>query len=182
MKKFDDLEEEGEPPPRVKKGKKRRKKTAPSGAPDVFLPILLFVTLLLSAGFALSIPFPVVGHFVLWGAWVVGMGSGIWVLVIAYEEDPVCLVLILLVPFYSLYYLVTRWSNTWRSFLLSTVGGIFMIMAVIRMFAAGVSELKAEFKAMHQNSRQPDNRIFLGTPAGQQPWMANPADMRRPGR
>lgn len=45
-------------------------------------------------------------------AGVCGIVGGGWLLLIAYDEQPLCFVLMLFVPFYGLYYLVTRWDGS----------------------------------------------------------------------
>lgn len=40
-----------------------------------------------------------------------GLVGGIWILILAFEEDILCGLLFLFLPFYALYYVVDRWEN-----------------------------------------------------------------------
>ena len=46
---------------------------------------------------------------------------GIWLLIIAFQDSFLAFLLYLLIPFYSLYFVVTRWQRTKVPFLLSLV-------------------------------------------------------------
>jgi DNA-directed RNA polymerase subunit RPC12/RpoP len=65
---------------------------------------------------------------------LVAIGN-IVILVIAFQEDVVCGLLCLFVPFYGLYYLWSRYERTWRPFHLCVYGGVMLATAmVINMF------------------------------------------------
>jgi hypothetical protein len=55
--------------------------------------------------------------------------GGIGLVVVAFQESVACGLLYLFCPFYSLYYLITRWENTKRFFLISC-GGWLMVVAL----------------------------------------------------
>ncbi|HVV99346.1 MAG TPA: prolyl oligopeptidase family serine peptidase [Planctomycetaceae bacterium] len=48
-------------------------------------------------------------------AWVIALlVAAIWLLVIAFQEDAICGLLCIFVPFYQLYFIISRWSLTYR--------------------------------------------------------------------
>lgn len=101
-------------------GKKRRKKKAASGGPPLGLVLGLGGG---AAGFVLLLG--VIGIF--WppmlgvlsiGGMIIGMAlclvGGVACLIAAFNEDPICGVMWIFVPFYSLYYIITRFSEIGR--------------------------------------------------------------------
>ena len=62
---------------------------------------------------------------------VMGMIGGWWLVFQAFAEDVVCGLLMFLIPFYSLYYIVSRWPETRRPFLLNTAGVGLMFFAMM---------------------------------------------------
>lgn len=69
----------------------------------------------------------------------------IWFLVNSFREDAVCGLLNMFVPFYSLYYLITRWEEQWRPFTLSMIGTVAMLpgFCVIGSIVAMVGQAQA---------------------------------------
>lgn len=63
----------------------------------------------------------------------------IWVIVIAFQEDAMCGCLCLLFAPYSLYYVVTRWDETMRPFLLYLAGFLLLVGSAV---CAGAVVLK----------------------------------------
>jgi WD40 repeat protein len=59
------------------------------------------------------------------------MGGGIWAIVNAFREDVVCGILYLFLPFYPLYYLITRWSDQWRPFVTQLAGTGVLIFGLL---------------------------------------------------
>lgn len=59
--------------------------------------------------------------------------SGIWGVVVAFQEDASCGLMYLFVPFYSLYYLVTRWETAGRPFLLGLTAIIPYILVIFAL-------------------------------------------------
>src|SRR5207244_2783805 len=57
--------------------------------------------------------------------------AGFWHLIIAFQEGPMCGLLCLFVPFYSLYYLITRWDETQRPFFLNLAGAFLLIAGAV---------------------------------------------------
>ncbi len=50
--------------------------------------------------------------------------GGIWLLGIAYGESLFCVLLYIFLPVYSVYYVISRWSDTKKPFLIVILGGI----------------------------------------------------------
>ncbi len=69
--------------------------------------------------------------------------GGIRLLIGAFQEDVVCGLLYLFVPFYSLYYLVTRWEEQKSAFLMNVCGGLLVCGASIALPAAQQARNKA---------------------------------------
>jgi hypothetical protein len=61
---------------------------------------------------------------------LLGLVGGILSIVGAFKEDVVCGLLYLFVPFYSLYYLVTRWEQQKNAFLMNVCGSILVLGSV----------------------------------------------------
>ncbi len=76
------------------------------------------------------------------GLILMGIG-GIRLLIGAFQEDVVCGLLYLFVPFYSLYYLVTRWEEQKSAFLMNVCGGLLVCGASIALPAAQQARNKA---------------------------------------
>ncbi len=73
---------------------------------------------------------------------VAGYGTtlvcGIWMLVIAFQEGVVQGLLYLFVPFYAIYYLITRWEQCKKPFLYSLAGvGVAIVGVLIAGAGAG---------------------------------------------
>jgi len=58
------------------------------------------------------------------------LSSWIWIVAIAFKESVGCGLLFSLIPFYSLYYIVTRWSRVREPFLIHLVGWILFLMVI----------------------------------------------------
>jgi acetyl esterase/lipase len=122
-------DDEAERKPARKRKKKRRKKA--SGLPawlDGFAIALVGLRLvgLLTSGIALIWPAASLLPLGLGG--LVAMVGGLWFVVVAFQEDTVAGFLCLIVPFYSLYYLVTHFDDEKRPFFLQLVGTILVMM------------------------------------------------------
>ncbi len=68
----------------------------------------------------------------------VAFAAGIWFLVLAFMDDDGILpgILCLFVPFYSLYYLITRWDREWRPFVVQLMG-LLIIFGSIGLAVGG---------------------------------------------
>jgi hypothetical protein len=122
-------DDEAERIPRRKKKKKRRKTAW--GLPawlDPYLAALavLGVVGLLSVG--ISLIWPVVSILPIGLGGLLSIAGGIWFLVIAFQDDVVAGILCLVIPFYSLYYLVTHFDAVQRPFFVQVVGVILMML------------------------------------------------------
>jgi len=70
-------------------------------------------------------------------AMVIAFAAGVHGLILAFRESPACGLMMMFVPFYALYYLITRWETQRPSFILqvSMVIGIFLQFGVMIMIA-----------------------------------------------
>ena len=68
---------------------------------------------------------------------VINVGLGIWLLFVALEESWICAVMVWLVPFYVVYYVITRWEShesgnlPFKFFLIAVFGDIYLTVAYI---------------------------------------------------
>lgn len=126
------------------KPKKPRKSYSGSGGFDfgdnttLVSAIGVFVVFLLILGVGILIPAAGIAFVVLlmiigWGSLAIG---NIWMLIVAFEEDALQGLLILVVPFYGLFYLITRWDSSTRCYL--QVGGPIAI--VLALFILSVTQ------------------------------------------
>ena len=119
---------------RVGKKKKKRKKQSDDKTKTIVGGIIGGVVVLLGlVGFAVTPLGGLFGMGLMVVAGCIGFIGGLLVLVKAFEEDAICGILILLVPFYGLFYLVTRWEDT-LPFHLVLVGFGGQMMAIVYMF------------------------------------------------
>jgi hypothetical protein len=119
---------------------KKKKKRRWSSSGDVEIPwAALGITLLLVVGvvFAASYMSPGVGAvlslIVMGICALTSLACGIWLLVIAFQEDVLCGILMLIPivgPFYSLYYIITRWGECKAPFLLN-LSSVALLYATI---------------------------------------------------
>ena len=70
---------------------------------------------------------------------VVSAASGLHSLILAFREDVACGLMIMFVPFYNLYYLVTRWEEQRGPFLMQ-LSMILMIVSSLFAVAVGAGE------------------------------------------
>ena len=68
---------------------------------------------------------------------IISVCFGLHSLVLAFKEDAVCGIMYLFVPFYSLYYLITRWDEQREPFVTQLSMTLAMILAMVGMMAAG---------------------------------------------
>ena len=61
---------------------------------------------------------------------IIGAVGGFRILLNAFAEDTLCGLLYLFLPYYSMYYLVTRWAENSRPFLLSLLGTLTMMIGM----------------------------------------------------
>ena len=69
---------------------------------------------------------------------IVAAACGLHLLILAFKEDVITGVLYLLVPFYSLYYVITRWDKCRRSFLIAVAAGLFAQLGVGMLYLATI--------------------------------------------
>jgi len=74
--------------------------------------------------------------------------SAIWITIIAYQESTSCILLSIFIPFYDLYYLVTRWDKTKRPFIIGLIGFVALVGGIVPTFMQTKADLEpvvAEF-------------------------------------
>ncbi|MFH1560904.1 MAG: hypothetical protein ABID84_05830 [Chloroflexota bacterium] len=59
------------------------------------------------------------------------MAGGIWMIILAFRESVGCGLLYLFMPFYSLYYLFSRWDEMRKPFIVFVVGIVMLIVGVV---------------------------------------------------
>jgi hypothetical protein len=123
-------EEEEEERPRKKRRKKRRRSSSSGGEliPGLsnFAAMLIGIVVvwLLLAGVSLAVP-PLAFLLVMAGG-AIGFAGGIWLLIVAFQDDAMKGVLCLVVPFYALIYVIQNLDTAGRPFLLSVIGNVMM--------------------------------------------------------
>jgi hypothetical protein len=134
-------------PAPARKKKKKRKKARSESSSGFRLGVISILGIVFAGLFVLMC---LVGIFwrPMWG--VLGGGTaliggglmlvgGIGIMMAAFEEDVMCGVMYLLVPFYPLYFVITRIGEVWK-LLLAQVGGVVMLvlgMVLIQAMAIG---------------------------------------------
>ena len=87
-----------------------------------------------------------------WGLWLVlcafGLWGGFWLLGIAFEEDMVQGLLCLFIPFYQLYYVITRFGECYRA-LAVQLAGILVIPFLVVAAAQLARNAPAQWAAAH---------------------------------
>ena len=63
---------------------------------------------------------------------IVAFLSGIWLLIIAFSEDILCGCLFLILPFYQIFYIITRWSKCRTPAILSIISCIGLVICAIK--------------------------------------------------
>jgi hypothetical protein len=69
---------------------------------------------------------------------IVAAASGLHLLILAFKEDVLTGVLYFFVPFYSLYYVITRWDRCRRSFLIAVAAGLFAQLGVGMLYLSTI--------------------------------------------
>jgi hypothetical protein len=90
--------------------------------------VLGVVTLVMAA---LSVVVPEMGLFMMIGGGVVLVIARIWVRTVAQQEDYTQGLMVLIVPFYELYFMITRWEDCKTPFFLMVGGTLMAIVGVI---------------------------------------------------
>lgn len=121
---------------------KKEKKKNP-GLPWWAILLLLMMVIGFAAGMML-LPadkvFLVSGAIALGLGFLIGMVCGIWILVIAFSESVACGLMSMFVPFYGLYYIVTRWEQCGAPFLISLGGNAMWGLGYALVFFAPMLE------------------------------------------
>ena len=121
-------------PARKKGGAKKKKSQQSAMSPKVPLLVGLGMLGLLLVSLVIGFFVPAVGgvfSFLLIGlGGLIATGAGIWLLVVAFQESPAQGLLCLFVPFYSLFYVFTRWDTAKLPFLANVAGGVLAVGGV----------------------------------------------------
>lgn len=145
----DDRDDYSEPRRRPARGGrgKSRKKSGLSGGTIALLGVGGFLLLVGLAG--LFVPGIAMLYIIL--ALITGVALSLWggikLLVTAFQEDAICGVMFLFVPFYWLYFTITRWHETSKPFIVYALGVVAVLSAIGMMFSmkAGANRADAEF-------------------------------------
>jgi hypothetical protein len=134
----------------TKKQKKKRRAGASSSLDDwtgKIVPVGLGLTTVLAllAFASPTIAVPALVLMMLCGFFMT-LGGGIWGIVNAFRESAVCGVLYLFLPYYSLYYTISRWSEMARPFAISFVGTLMFVVVPLGLVFAGA------FPQLQQNA------------------------------
>lgn len=127
-------------PPSPTRRKKKRKKKAQRESSSGF-PLGVYGILGIAAG-ALFLMMCFVGiffrpamHLMLIGVGLTGavlsIVGGVGCLMAAFEEDTMIGVMYLIIPFYPLYFAVTRIGDVWKLVLMNVGGGLIMVAAIV---------------------------------------------------
>jgi hypothetical protein len=110
------------------------------------------------------------------------LGGGTYNLVLAFRESPACGLCYLFVPFYALYYLLSRWEHTWKGVGLSFAGFTVIGLTAYGMQAAGLTADKAKQGAARPGLGQYAGSSTGGLPSGTPPYISSggSAQTRRP--
>ncbi len=142
--------------------KKKKKKKSGSGSgfqlPDLTGKVVLFGLVALGILAALSFVSKGAGMIFLILTVLIGMvmilTGGVWTLVSIVRESVVCFLLWMFVPFYSLYYLITRWEDMKGPFC-TVLGGYAFLLG--GMFIATVSGNLSDVNAPPPNAAMANN-------------------------
>ena len=75
-----------------------------------------------------------------------GVATGIgfvWILITAFRESSSQGLLCMFVPFYEIYYVITRWSDTKKPFIIGLVGVIVLVIGIVALVGGATSGLKS---------------------------------------
>ena len=75
---------------------------------------------------------------------VILLVGAIWLVIIAFRESTSCGLLYMFLPFYSIYYAITRWSETKKPFLIGLIGVIALIGGLVPTIIQTVTQVKSE--------------------------------------
>jgi hypothetical protein len=132
---FDDDDDEPENRPiRKKKRKKKRRRSSEStkvfGAIDPFLLGMIGVAVFSLLTLIPAFIWPAAAIIPIALGNIIGLGGGIWFLVVAFMDDTMSGILCLCVPCYSIVYLIQNVEETWRPFALQVFGIVLELVAV----------------------------------------------------
>jgi hypothetical protein len=158
---------------------RRAKKARPFQVGRVFGAVDGLMMCLIGLGAAAVLTAPVTFIFPLFGSlpmllgFVAAIAGSIWFLVIAFREQPVMGLACMIVPFFSLYYLISRFAETWRPFVLYLAGfaTIFSVYVPIWLHELAWGTPETTVPAFHHNAAGRDQ--FQGKAAVAPPAVTN---------
>jgi len=126
----DDGDRDDEDRPRKRKRRRRRRRRSSSGSGSAFEMFVNPFTIGLAVGLGLWIIFvglhlvgvPIAGLLAIGVGVLVAAVGRIWFLSIAFSDDSTVGYMVLWVPFYELYYVVSNFAETWKPYVLNFVG------------------------------------------------------------
>jgi hypothetical protein len=68
-------------------------------------------------------PFIILGYLIVLASWA-------WMIVVAFRESPLFGLLFTLVPFFSVYYIITRWQRVREPALVHLIGWLIFFIAI----------------------------------------------------
>jgi hypothetical protein len=110
------------------------------------------------------------------GGFILCMTGSVMLLVIAFQEDIVCGICTLLVPFYGLYYIMSRYERTWRAFHLSFYGACYFITISIVAALRPVAQNNAGMVQQRPNAPMQNIPMQKGAPPIAQPMAKRTGD------
>lgn len=118
----------------------RRPRASSQGFPVSGRTLAILITV--GVVLLLSLLIPGVRLLVITGLFIagalLGLVAGLWGIGVAFGEDILCGLMYLFVPFYWLYYLVTRWSEMRKPFFLGLGGAGLYMIAIMMAIGLGI--------------------------------------------
>jgi hypothetical protein len=141
-----DVEDVVREAPRPKKAKKKKKRRADfeDEQPSFWRGFLITLLVLGGIGMvigALGFVKPVMFDVLWWYGAVISFLGGVAVMGIAREEGIVQVLLIIVVPFYFLYFVITHWDEALKPFLLNVFGGVLVFLATVLTIVGNIKEI-----------------------------------------
>jgi len=125
-----DDEDENEPARPIRKRRKKRRRKQSNGIagmpPLVIVGISVFGVCLVLALASFFVPLLAIVPIGL--GWLLMLAGGIWFLVVAFQDNALAGILCLVIPFYSLYYLITNFDAEKKPFMLQAAGMVLLML------------------------------------------------------
>lgn len=156
---------------RIANEKLEDKKTRAQGAP-IWVYCIALAGVLAFVACMLMIPREIAFVYNGWGLIIFGnvivVVYSIRIIIVAFQEDITCGLLYLFLPFYSLYYFVTRWDRVKGFIIMWMVGNMFASIGGGMIAMAPMMKIKARDDA-HLYQHTPPSRVAVADPAEHRP-------------